>query len=405
MAWRDNLREASFRGVPFHVDEHELGGGRRGTLHEYPERDVPFFEDLGRKAREYRIEAYLVGPEYMTARDRLLDALEAAGTGTLVHPYYGAVQVAVSSDGFRARETRDQGGYARISVTFVQAGENRYPSASADTRLRTSLAADTALDTIAGSFADNFQVDARPQFVADAAEILGGGFADSIDRLLGGLPTVGDLPALPDVNRLLGGYRDALPSLVQDGPSYISSVLGLVGSIAGLIDDPLARVRALLNLADWGQVLAAVSATTVSRQRQASNQTAFVAATRRISVTEAARASATATFDSFDQAQATRTQLADALDAELDVAGAGFEDGVYTDLAELRAAAVSDITARSVGLGRLVDLTPAATQPDVVLAYRFYGDATRAADISTRNAVRHPGFVPGGRTLKVLADG
>jgi prophage DNA circulation protein len=47
---------------------------------------------------------------------------------------------------------------------------------------------------------------------------------------------------------------------------------------------------------------------------------------------------------------------------------------------------------------------PQATQPALVLAYSLYEDASRDADIIARNNVRHPGFVPGGRTLEVLAD-
>ena len=52
-SWREDLRPASFRGVPFLVDESHVVIGRRVVLHEYPLRDKPYAEDLG-KNREYR---------------------------------------------------------------------------------------------------------------------------------------------------------------------------------------------------------------------------------------------------------------------------------------------------------------------------------------------------------------
>ena len=45
----ENLRPASFRGVAFEVGSHSESGGRRVELHEYPLRDAPYAEDLGKK--------------------------------------------------------------------------------------------------------------------------------------------------------------------------------------------------------------------------------------------------------------------------------------------------------------------------------------------------------------------
>ena len=67
------LREASFKGVPFKVDETEGQFGRRNVLHQYPYRDLPFAEDLGREVRRFSVHAFvLTQPEY----DALVEALE-----------------------------------------------------------------------------------------------------------------------------------------------------------------------------------------------------------------------------------------------------------------------------------------------------------------------------------------
>ncbi len=73
------LRLASFRGTAFQVNDADLGAGRRMQVHEYPQRDMPWVEDLGRATREISIEGFLIGTYYIAQANRLLAALEASG--------------------------------------------------------------------------------------------------------------------------------------------------------------------------------------------------------------------------------------------------------------------------------------------------------------------------------------
>ena len=92
--WRDRLLPASFRGVPFWVDQAKTPVGQKGQLHEYPQRDQPFFEGLGQQAKIHDLTAFIVGADCLEQRDRLLKALEE-GSGELVHPWLGRMQVKV----------------------------------------------------------------------------------------------------------------------------------------------------------------------------------------------------------------------------------------------------------------------------------------------------------------------
>jgi hypothetical protein len=86
VTWREDLRRvviggrsligASFRGVPFFVGESERAGGRRAVGHEFPFRDDPFVRGPRPPAREFRIDGYVLGDDYLTQRDALLAALE-----------------------------------------------------------------------------------------------------------------------------------------------------------------------------------------------------------------------------------------------------------------------------------------------------------------------------------------
>ena len=133
MAWRDNLLDASFRGVAFGVNDTEAPiAGRRLAVHEYPGRDEPFVEDLGRRTKRWEIEAFVVGDEYADARDALIEACDMPGPGELVHPYLGSLQVACTACSLVER-TRE-GRMARFTLSFVEAGENQYPDEPSEHR-------------------------------------------------------------------------------------------------------------------------------------------------------------------------------------------------------------------------------------------------------------------------------
>lgn len=58
--WRARLRVAKFKGAPFYVDQQGRSSGRRTVVHEYPKRDIPYAEDMGRHALRYQITGYLI---------------------------------------------------------------------------------------------------------------------------------------------------------------------------------------------------------------------------------------------------------------------------------------------------------------------------------------------------------
>ena len=66
---------ASFRGVPFFVEDSARNGGRRKASKEFIDQDIPRVTDLGKKGNDFRIEGYVLGADYMVQRDALLDAL------------------------------------------------------------------------------------------------------------------------------------------------------------------------------------------------------------------------------------------------------------------------------------------------------------------------------------------
>jgi len=316
MSWRDQLRQGSYRGALFHIESADTEAGRRTARHDYPGRDLPFVEDLGRKGKEFTVECFVLGADYMAARDALLAACDQAGPGTLVHPYRGELTVVCTNA--RVRETTREGGMARFTLTFVEAGENRDPLAAPDTVSRVGAAADAASADSLVWFGDRFK-PAGASFVADsAAGLVRGSLAETLLAQFGLLPA-GGAGLLAEVGDL---STDA--DLIVRQPDRLGSrLLGLfrqAGLLARPIDAWTPRRRALdplLGFADAGATWKPVPVTTASRRQQAANQDALAGLLRQGAAIEAARASSALDYSSYDDAVATRDAVSAALEAEI----------------------------------------------------------------------------------------
>lgn len=143
MLWRDNLVPASFKGAGFKVSAAVKSSGRRIVEHEFPMRDIPWAEDLGRRARRFTVTGYIVQgprePDYQATRDALVVQLESSGPGLLVHPTMGTATVVV--DTYAITESRDRGGIAEFEMVFREAGTTLTAVATVDTAATAASAA------------------------------------------------------------------------------------------------------------------------------------------------------------------------------------------------------------------------------------------------------------------------
>lgn len=399
--WRKQLVAASFRNVPFYVKTAQTQVGRRVVIHEYPQRDKAYPEDLGLKADAFTIEALVIGPDYFKARDALIAALKQRGPGQLKHPYYGQRVVTLASPA-RISESTEDGGVARFSLDFVVAGENAEPSARQDTRHAVEASADAANEAIAEDYAGTFTLDGAPAYVENAALELARDAVKALENARRAL--VPDLTILSDYMAAATSVAASLGTLIRAPASFAQSVLGMVGALKGLAMAPAHALSSYRSLFDYGGNHAAVPTTTPARVRQASNQAAMACLCRRAALVEASRVASQLTVATYDEAVALRDDLATRLDDE--AADAGVSEPVYQALTALRVALVRDLTARAVDAPRVSRAILPATTPALVAAYRIYGDAARADELVARNRrlVRHPGFVPGGEALEVITQ-
>jgi prophage DNA circulation protein len=398
MSWREELLSAAFRGVRFNVRRNGFQFGRKVVVHEYPLRDTPYVEDLGRRARVMRIDAIIIGDDYRAKRDALIDAIESYGPGKLVHPYYGELTVSVDDSPASIDESDDMGGAAVISFSVVEAGEARFPAATAATSDQVAAKADTAATVAGEGMTGGLSISGMPAFVSASAMAQ----IDQSLRLVEvalGAATPGDLRSA--ALGLIAGVRPELLSLLSSPANLFGRLRRIYETARGAFaaDAGLgAFVRASRDLVPV--TLPAVP-TTPQRVVERVACTLIDDTMRTLTVCQAAVCAASVVFPDYSTAIETRDRLIDELDRVSEATG---DDRLHQALADLRAAVVRDINERAAELARVVSFVPASTVPALVVAYRLYGAADLDAQIVSRNRIAHPGFVTGGVVLEVLDE-
>ncbi|HDD9959060.1 TPA: DUF2313 domain-containing protein [Escherichia coli] len=215
--WRDRLQDASFRGVPFKVEEESAGTGRRVETHEYPNRDKPYTEDLGKITFRPSITAYVVGDDCFDQRDRLIDALNKPGPGTLVHPTYGELKVCVDGE-VRVSTSKSEGRIVRFDLKFVEAGELSYPTSGAATA-QTLMSSCSALDDCISDSFRGFSIDGVADFVQN--DVVG-----NVSTMLGYVSDAMKVvdSAVSDAARLLQGDISVLLPPPSSGKNLVEQV-------------------------------------------------------------------------------------------------------------------------------------------------------------------------------------
>lgn len=222
--WRDQLQPASFRGVPFFVDSDSQSVGRRTQVHEYPQRDKPFVEDLGRKTRIPKLAAFVVGDDCFVKRDDLLKALDQPGPGELIHPWFG--RMTVTATDCDVSHERREGGVVRFDLTFVEDGEKGFPAGVPNTSKQLEESSETLLESALSRYKAAMAIVNRARLSVAALQNSIAGVQMLIQREFASLiGLVGSVEALADMLINAPGNFSAMfrAQFARFGQSYTGS--------------------------------------------------------------------------------------------------------------------------------------------------------------------------------------
>ncbi|AWQ48408.1 DNA circularization protein [Serratia marcescens] len=412
----EELRDASFRGVPFYFVDVEGNSGRRAIPHAYPKKEVGWTEDHGAVLTQQQINGILLGSDYQAQFNRLLAALNTPGPGELVHPWFGVQRVQAGK--VTHKLSTEEGGIAYISFEVFEAGEQLFPSQQEDTTATTLSAADSVKAALASG--DYF---AALDGVGNMVDTL----LDDLQGFVTNLPTLPD--ALNEWMDRLNRFKDLAGIIVATPGELIRDITGLISDMKDLVTDAPWALQVYGQLRDkWDGDRAAQAATKSLADNIAVNvDNGFASSVTRsstIDISDAmqtniddfrqlvivsslvstAETVATATFETSQDAQRTGDSLAERLGEQAIDAVESGQSELWRSLRALRFAVASDVRIRSVQLPELRRVSPRQTTPVMLLAWRETGDAEQRDALVTRNRLRYPAFILPSQVIEVVGN-
>jgi prophage DNA circulation protein len=267
---------------------------------------------------------------------------------------------------FGSNSTRPAGSGATVDSLVAQGAANRAKVAVAAHKL-TSTASSLASVSGGGATPAGAQTSTAGSSVPPAVSAALSAYVDAVHALVATVAAAA--PSPPDALRLLTGLTAAAP--------------GLPGGIA----KPVYPVNTV--------------APATSAQASALMAGATADLFRRAGVIELAKASASYTPSSSDDAVAVRQQVTQLVEAEMQIAANQGQDDSYQALHDVRTAVVQDLAARAADLASMVQVATPHSVPALFLAQRLYRDASRADELVAEANPIHPAFMP--PSFKALA--
>jgi len=396
MSWKDNLRPASFRGVPFFIDTSQFTTGRRVQLHEFPDRDNPFPEDLGKVSGTFRVEGHILGDDYFDIKERLVEACEKEGPGELIHPYYGTLQVQVGPASFD-EDTLD-GRIAKVTFLFYQAGDNRFPKNIDDKQVLLENGAAAALAAAKADFDENFTILGFAGFVVDTARSAVENAADAFEEATAGIVQTAE--EIADLAFSVRNLKAEVNDLLQSPQELSTRLLDSLSLMEEALGTPEGKLRAHSTLFQFvGNTGTNFSTTTPSRVRQSDNEDIINNFIRRSAIIKGTVQASEVEYESVQAANTQREELVDLIE---DQSVNATNDDVFQTMGDLNAQLVEVLPDVDSELPNVKTVEVKNTTHSLFLAHDLFENPDAEQDIIDRNGVRHPGFILGETELEVV---
>ncbi|WP_321933704.1 DNA circularization protein [Burkholderia cenocepacia] len=217
MAWKDTLLDASFRGVVFDVQRTDDPIEREVARYAYPYVDGEDIVDMGQKARETSLTAIFFGDDYDERLKTFLNAISQPGPGELVHPVFGSMP-SMQFLGGHVSHTAENVDSCLVELRFAKANPGNPFFTGVLTTQRT---------------------DATAQVAQTAQDNSVSAFAAAMDKLKAAKAGLRRLNSLRDlmsdtlgpIRNLVTGFRSTVMDYVDFPRAFASDLIGLVSGV------------------------------------------------------------------------------------------------------------------------------------------------------------------------------
>lgn len=415
--WRQRLEKARFRGVEFWCDATSATFGRRVAVMRMAGYDGSIQQDLGREPVELDLTVFVWGADYDVHREKIETAFSEAGPAELVVPWRGSMWARVTR-GPQVNETKDEGGYASIRVSFIIEEENQVSLRKRpDAKAPVKAAAVKVVWTAKESFTDAASVSRRnPELgyerIVSAVEAA----TDSVRRVQNIAMRAPE--AARSITRAIDELNNSVASLLTVPSEFATTLVDLVQTVLVLPESrPIAQLTAapmmIYDVASQTRFVMRATYTMRSKHAFASQfwgrsvnlndpvtrEEVGVSlipfwVERMVYTTAVAAAVDLYTELPFDSAPAALWAL-DQINTDIDNLMVAATDAEHVVLADMRAAISEYIYEQASRLREVMELELTTDTPALLVAYTLYGDALQEGDVVARNNLREPMWARG----------
>ena len=393
--WATTLRPASFRGVPFEVDDDDIRDLLRQAVHEIPNGRWTI-ERLGQGATEISLKGFVAGDTVDLKQSAIGAAFKDDRPGLLILPMLGPMQVApIELD--RSRRGSEHGKVG-VSMRFVLKPSPVLGISPAFLANGIFAAAATLIGAVVGQVAGLVRTAGQPSHVVAAA-------VDGYSTALSALESVrrsARSSASAEIAvtttalsyRLAEVARDASRAAVLRDLADAAVALGF-GMTAESAVESFGPLRAIAAPARTSAAASAVTAST--------NAGAMASFARIVALAIEGEALARQDFIDRDAADASRSAFSGRIEAETESLAATIRqaqttrsaaDSAISAMSELQRAVIDYLNTVSLDLAPRVTVESNASLPSRVWAWQLYADPSRARELSRGNRVSRPAFMP-----------
>ncbi len=387
------LHKASYRGIDFLLDSCKTTEGRKTVSHEYPNQKARFVEDLGENLRIFEVKGTLTGPLYLANKRRLEDALNAKGIGIFRHPFYGDLNVVVTS--FALTEDLTAVGEAHLEVTFAESNINIFPSPAANNQPKINQFVQAMVGEIGEFFGGNFTTQFGDNRI-DAGDILTE-FLDSMRK--NATPAIAEDEDLNTFSGELKTFEDKLFVYIADPDTLSDNILSIMASYDNLGADAEDRLTLNSNLFGFGSDQIPFPVSTLKSREKQNNRDSINSTINGIALINSYNAAAQKTYQNDQELNEIATSLEE--NYQSFIANNNFTESLLSSLEEIRNEVDIYFADLRITIDKIITITTNPI-PLTVLTYKYYGDLERREEILELNSILDPSLISG--EIKILEE-
>jgi prophage DNA circulation protein len=404
--WASTLRRASYRGAAFFVESDSVETGRRLVVHEFPHKDAPYVEDMGRRANTIDVTAYVATEDVEGPSGKLFNACHSGGPAQLNLP---TDRMQAHCESCSREYSKDRLGYIAFRLRFIRHGAGAAPFAALGSSRAITFEAAGLVTMIGDAFTRQFKTIDEPGFVIDSAIEQVRALAVDFTAAVRTSMIAADLAApvlllseqlyqqAPELT-VFGAVGDTFGERQYLATAQTQLDTSLVPSVFGLFEaarEAMAPEAAAGFFVDWlAWAFETRTGPTPSMVRLAKN-TAIVNTVVRMSAA-AAYVTAIVGREYTDPriARQARADVAEYLGDLLEGMRGYDSYEAVKEIYKLRGDVAEHLTTLIANMAPVLVVGAPRRMPALWWANRLYGDATRADEIVKRNGIKHASFMP-----------